>query len=216
MRASDGRLPAGAGVRKRPDRVQELALVAQAKRAILLRTHHHRLRKEDLEDCYSQATLELLTQARRAGIAFSTRAHMANVLEQRFLSRVQDRRRALHGRSPAQAVLDRALPLGDDDDGGIEVADVRAEIETLVMQRMDLRSLGRLVGQLTPDQRLVLVSWIDTGIGCVEFCHRFDWSKEKYRKVAQRARARLRELLAREEIFYVRSVPFDGGGRREG
>jgi hypothetical protein len=206
MRASDGHLPAGAGVRKRPDRVQELALVAQAKRAILLRTHHHRLRKEDLEDCYSQATLELLTQARRAGIAFSTRAHMANVLEQRFLSRVQDRRRALHGRSPAQAVLDRALPLGDDDDGGIEVADVRAEIETLVMQRMDLRSLGRFV----------LVSWIDTGIGCVEFCHRFDWSKEKYRKVAQRARARLRELLAREEIFYVRSVPFDGGGRREG
>jgi DNA-directed RNA polymerase specialized sigma24 family protein len=86
---------------------------------------------------------------------------------------------------------------------------------------MDLRSLGKFVGELTPDQRLVLVSWIDTGIGCVEFCHRFDWSKEKYRKVAQRARARLRELLAREEmareeIFYARSVPFEGGGRREG
>ncbi len=34
---------------------------------------------------------------------------------------------------------------------------------------------------------------------CAQFCERFGWSKEKYRKVAQRARARLRELLAIEE-----------------
>ncbi len=47
------------------------------------------------------------------------------------------------GRSPAQAALDGALPLGGDDDGDIEVADVRAEIDKLVMLRMDLRSLGR-------------------------------------------------------------------------
>jgi hypothetical protein len=37
---------------------------------------------------------------------------------------------------------------------------------------------------------------------CVEFCRRFGWSKEKYRKVAQRARARLRELLASEEAAW--------------
>ena len=145
MRAPDGRLPAGTGVRERPDQVQELALVAQARREMLLRAHRHRLQKEDLEDCYSQATLELLAQARRGGAAFVTRAHMANVLEQRFVSRIQDRRRVLRGRSPAQAALDHALPLGDGGDGGIEVADVRAEIEALVLQRMDLRSLGRFV-----------------------------------------------------------------------
>ena len=52
------------------DQVQEMALVAQARRAVLLRVHRHRLRKEDLEDCYSQATLELLAQA-RAGEAGS-------------------------------------------------------------------------------------------------------------------------------------------------
>ncbi|HEY5044333.1 MAG TPA: hypothetical protein VII53_00570 [Solirubrobacteraceae bacterium] len=210
MRALDGRLPGGVdahrwfgdvrdGPRGGLDQLQEMALVAQARRALLLRVHRHRLRKEDLEDCYSQATLELLAQARGGAIAFSTRAHMANVLEQRFLSRIRDRRRALHGRSPAQAALDGALRLGNGGDGGIEVADVRAEIEQLVMLRTDLRSLARIVHELTPDQRLVLLSGIDSGMDCVEFCHRHGWSKEKYRKVAQRARARLRELLAREE-----------------
>ena len=62
----------------------------------------------------------------------------------------------------------------------------------------------------------MLTSAIDTGIDCVEFCHRFGWSKEKYRKVAQRARARLRELLEGEEKFFPRSVPSGGGGRRGG
>ena len=202
IRALDGRLPAGSSARKRPDQVQEMALVAQARRELLLRSYRHRLRKEDLEDCYSQATLELLAQARGGG-RLSSRSHMANVLEQRFLSRIHDRRRALGGRSPAQAVLDGALPLGDCGEGAIEVEDARAEIERLVMLRMDLRSLGRVVGDLSPDQRLVLTSRIDSGMECVEFCHRFGWSKEKYRKVAQRARARLRELLASEEISCV-------------
>ena len=48
----------------RTDRVQEIALVAQARRELLLRSYRHRLRKEDLEDCFGQATLELLAQAR--------------------------------------------------------------------------------------------------------------------------------------------------------
>jgi DNA-directed RNA polymerase specialized sigma24 family protein len=193
----DHRLLTGGYAHKRPDQVEEIALVAQARREMLLRVHRHRLRKEDLEDCYSQATLELLAQARRGG-AFSTRAHMANVLEQRFLSRIHDRRRALGGRSPAQAVLDGALPLGSGD-GDVEVIDARAETDKLVMLRMDLRRLGRVVQDLTPDQRLVLTSRVDSGMGCVEFCHQFGWSKEKYRKVSQRARARLRELLASDE-----------------
>jgi DNA-directed RNA polymerase specialized sigma24 family protein len=184
-----------------------MALVAQARRELLLRAYRHRLRKEDLEDCYGQATLELLAQARAVGAgsgvpgAHMTRTHMANVLEQRFVSRIHDRLRALRGRSPAQAVLDRALPLGDGA-GGIEVADVRAEIERLVMLRLDLRSLGRVIGELTADQRLVLVSLAEGGTGCVEFCERHGWSKNKYRKVSQRARARLRELLETcEETF---------------
>jgi DNA-directed RNA polymerase specialized sigma24 family protein len=191
-----------------------MALVAQAKRESLLRAHRHRLRKEDLEDCYGQATLELLARL-RGGAALLTRAHMANVLEQRFLSRIQDRRRALQGRSPAQAALDNALPLGDGSEG-IQVADVRAEIDKLVLLRMELRSLGRMINELTPDQRLVLSSQIDSEMDCAEFCHRFGWSKEKYRKVAQRARARLRELLRMsEESSCAAAVPSRAGGRRE-
>ncbi|HEY2201944.1 MAG TPA: hypothetical protein VGH56_08645 [Solirubrobacteraceae bacterium] len=200
IRALDGRLLAGRDPRKRPDQVEEMALMAQARRELMLRAHRHRLRKEDLEDCYSQATLELLAQAQR-GRGFSTRAHMANVLEQRFVSRIHDRRRALRGRSPAQAALDGALSLGDCE-GDVEVADRSAGVDKLVMLRMDLRSLGKAVGDLTPDQRLVLRSRIDSGMDCAQFCHRFGWSKEKYRKVAQRARARLRELLASEEMAW--------------
>ena len=78
------------------------------------------------------------------GGARLTRAHLANVLEQRFVSRIQDRRRALRGRSPAQAALDSALPLGDGSEG-IEVEDVRAELERLVLLRLDLRNLGRVI-----------------------------------------------------------------------
>jgi DNA-directed RNA polymerase specialized sigma24 family protein len=193
----------------RTDQVQEMALVAHARRELLLRSYRHRLRKEDLEDCYGQATLELIAQARAGGggapgaprATQMTRAHMANVLEQRFVSRIQDRLRALGGRSPAQAVLDHALPLSDAANG-LEVADVRAEIERLVMLRSDLRSLGQVIHELTPDQRLVLVSLAGEETECAEFCERHGWSKEKYRKVSQRARARLRELLeACEETF---------------
>jgi DNA-directed RNA polymerase specialized sigma24 family protein len=204
----------------RLDRVQEMALVAQARRELLLRAYRHRLRKEDLEDCLSQATLELLVQARegRGGTvprAHMTRAYMANLLEQRFVSRIHDRLRALRGRSPAQAVLDRALPLGDGADG-IEIADVRAEIERLVMLRLDLRSLGQVIGELTPDQRLVLVSLASSGMECGEFCERHGWSKEKYRKVSQRARARLRELLEACEETFPRRVSRLGAAVGEG
>jgi hypothetical protein len=60
-----------------------MALVVQARRNVLLRVHRHWLRREDLEDCYSQATLELLAQAHAGeagGGARLTRVHMANVL----------------------------------------------------------------------------------------------------------------------------------------
>ena len=219
IRGLEDRLPVGGDPRKRLDQVQEMALVAQARRQPLLRTHRHRLRKEDLEDCFSQATLELLAKAREGdGGTYVTRTHMANVLEQRFLSRIYDHRRALRGRSPAQAALNQALRLGDGADG-IEVADVRAEIERLVMLRMDLRSLGQVIHKLTPDQRLVLSSLTASGMECVQFCDRFGWSKEKYRKVSQRARARLRELMEASEESFPRRMsrlgPSVGEGDRD-
>jgi DNA-directed RNA polymerase specialized sigma24 family protein len=174
-----------------------VALVARARRDLLLRAYRHQLRREDLEDCYSQATLELVAHSRKGG-AFVDRLHLGNMLEQRFLSRVRDRRRALSGRSPMQAALELSMSLGGAAGEGVEIVDVRAELEKLVMLRHDLRRIGHLAHELTADQRLVLASQL-LQMSRGDFCSRFGWSSEKYRKVAQRARARLRRLMASDE-----------------
>jgi hypothetical protein len=41
-----------------------VAQVSARKREVLLRVHGHRLGREELEDCFSQATLELVTRTR--------------------------------------------------------------------------------------------------------------------------------------------------------
>jgi DNA-directed RNA polymerase specialized sigma24 family protein len=179
--------------------------VLRARRQLLLRAHRHRLRREDLEDCLSQAAVELLAGARN-GQRFASREHIANALEQRFLSRVQDRRRALRGRSPLQAALEGALPLGSPGEREVELADLRAEIHPLVLQRQQLGLVAQLAPRLTADQRLVLACQISLGMDRAEFCRRFGWSFEKYRKVAQRGRARLRGLIEAE--------PWDGAPAR--
>jgi hypothetical protein len=170
--------------------------VARSRRELLLASHRHRLGHEDLEDCYSQATLELLTRARREGFAGVT--HIANALEQKFLSRIHDRRRALSGRSPIQAALASSLSLSGGACAGVDVADARAEVERLTFLRHDLRNIARLSHELSSDQRLVLASELSGEPGCAEFCRKHGWSTEKYRKVAQRARARLLRLHAGE------------------
>ncbi len=172
--------------------------MALARRDRLLRVHSYRLRREDLEDCYSQATLELIAHARRGGV-FASRAHLANVIEQRFISRVHDRRRALAGRSPMQATLEGALSLDSAAARSVEVIDERANLETLVLRRHELRRVRALAQRLTPDQRLLLACQVGLQMDRVTFCTRFHWSGEKYRKVAQRGRARLRELMAIDE-----------------
>jgi DNA-directed RNA polymerase specialized sigma24 family protein len=192
-RAAGGESPRSNAARA-PDVAEQVAIVACARRELLLRVHRHRLRREDLEDCYSQATLELVSHAPGAG-AFANRAHIANAIELRFLSRVRDRHRALGGRSPLQAALEEAASLADGDDGRVEVIDARASVEKLVIAREDLRSIRRAADRLTGDQRLVIGSQL-ADVECDAFCAHFGWSREKYRKVAQRGRARLRQLLA--------------------
>jgi DNA-directed RNA polymerase specialized sigma24 family protein len=175
--------------------VEEVALVARARRELLLRAHRHRLRREDLEDCYSQATLELLGDARR-GASYASRRDVETAIERRFVSRIQDRRRAMSGRSPIQTALERSLSFAVAGEQEVDVADVRAELETLVITRLELRRVESLMRELTPDQRLVLISQVALGTSREEFCRRYGWSSEKYRKVAQRARARLGRLMA--------------------
>jgi hypothetical protein len=174
---------------------EAVALVARSRRELLLASHRRRLGREDLEDCYSQATLELLTRAGR-GEAFAGRSHIANALEQKFLSRIHDRRRALSGRSPIQAALAGSLALVAGACGGVDVADARADVERLTFLRHDLRRIARLSHELSSDQRLVLASELSSEASCAEFCRKHGWSTDKYRKVSQRARTRLLRLLA--------------------
>src|SRR5205085_1119486 len=115
--------------RWRLDPAEEVALVARARRELLLRVHRHRLRREDLEDCYSQAILELLADARR-GTRYASRRDIEMAVERRFVSRIQDRRRAMSGRSPIQTALERSVSLAPTGEQEVDVADARAELET--------------------------------------------------------------------------------------
>jgi DNA-directed RNA polymerase specialized sigma24 family protein len=190
-RAPDSRLDADA-------QVHEVALVARARRELLLRVHRHRLRREDLEDCYGQAVLELLAHARR-GARFAGRLHIARTIEQRFVSRINDRRRALSGRSPMLAALETAASLEVSGARALALKDPRPEPERLVLLRHELRRIHELARRLTPEQRLVIATQVGLAMGAGEFCELHGWSTEKYRKVAQRGRARLRQLMLDDE-----------------
>lgn len=174
------------------DTEEAVALVAHARRGVLLGIHRRRLGREDLEDCYSQATLEILTRARSGG-GFASRAHIANSLELRFISRIRDRRRAMSGRSPMEAALARAISL---DGSTVEMSlhDRRADVERKILARHELRRIAEISRKLTPDQRLLLASRL-SDVDRADFCQAHGWSVEKYRKVSQRAGARLRQLL---------------------
>lgn len=89
--------------------------------------------------------------------------------------------------------------LGGGVDAGFDVADPRAELERLVILRHELQRIQAVAHELSYEQRLVIASQVAGQIGCREFCERHGWTAEKYRKVAQRARARLRRLMESEE-----------------
>jgi DNA-directed RNA polymerase specialized sigma24 family protein len=179
------------------DPAEEVARIAAARRGRLLRVHRRRLRWEDLEDCYSQATLELVTRSRRT--PFVSYQHILNSLEQKFLSRIEDRRRAIGGRSAIETAMARAVPVDSPDHGASELEDRGAAVEHQVIARIELRRLREVIADLSRDQQLVLASQVYVDMGAGEFCARHGWSVEKYRKVAQRARGKLRVLIEEYE-----------------
>jgi DNA-directed RNA polymerase specialized sigma24 family protein len=169
------------------DAIAEVAITAWQP---LLRIHHHRLKRADLEDCLGQATLELLAAAQR-GQRFTDTDAIRAALDQRFQSRIIDRQRALGGRSPITASLHHATPLDTVTD---RVGSTAGDALARILEREQLARLASAIGQLTPDQRLVLRSQLDGHERPAQFCARHGWSVEKYRKTAQRARAHLRRL----------------------
>jgi DNA-directed RNA polymerase specialized sigma24 family protein len=177
---------------------EQVAQVAVAKRDVLLRVYHGRLAFEDLEDCYSQATLEILQRAQRPG-RFESDFHIANALEQKFVSRITDYRRSISGRSHAETMRAQARPL-EEPSGALEIPDTRANVEDHVIARALLASVVASAPGLSRDQRLVLAYQVSESGSPAQFRDRHGWSAEKYRKVAQRARTRLRRLLAQAEL----------------
>ncbi|HEU0249577.1 MAG TPA: hypothetical protein VFR48_02525 [Solirubrobacteraceae bacterium] len=190
---------------------EAVALVARERRDALLAVHAHRLGRAELEDCYSQATLELLARARRprestkvadcgsSGGPFLSSEHIANALDQRLRSRIQDRQRALGGRSPIEAAMAWAVPLPPCEDGASVcrlLVDRRADVVRTALLREELARIVRFSRELTRDQRLLLSSQVGAEQTPAAFCAQHSWSLEKYRKVGQRARARLSALLA--------------------
>jgi DNA-directed RNA polymerase specialized sigma24 family protein len=172
-----------------------VARLALARREILLRAYRHRLRREDLEDCYSQALVELIARV-RAGTVFESAEHLHNTVEQKFSSRVTDKHRALGGRSPIQAAIGQAVSLDEPEGPGGQLPDAATSLEERVATRLDIERVVELAADLTDDMRLLLAHQVGLDMECAEFCRRFNWSAEKFRKVAQRARRRLRELDA--------------------
>jgi RNA polymerase sigma factor (sigma-70 family) len=177
-----------------------VATVLAAKWAVLLRVYGDRLPYEDLEDCLGQAALELVTRARADGL--QGERHIANALEQKFVSRIIDRQRAL-GRRPATITSDTDTGEGaatDDEPPAFEIVAPDGEPSDTASTRHEIERLREVAAELTDDQRLVLACQVSLGMDSTEFCERFGWSPEKFRKVAQRARGRLRTLLAEYEL----------------
>lgn len=177
----------------REDPAEQVARIATSRRALLLAIHRRRLRREDLEDCYSQATLELLARAARD--PFASREHVLNALEQKFRSRIEDRRRAITGRSAIESAIAHAVPVEGTHHDVADLEDRGATVERQVLVRSEMRRVREAMADLTRDQQLALAGQVLAGMGSAEFCQRYGWSSEKYRKVAQRARARLRVLM---------------------
>ena len=170
--------------------VAVLESVFAAKRSVLLRVHRRRLpEREDLEDSLAQAAMELSVAA-IAGRLSSEPSLVAVALETRFLSRVIDRQRALAGRSAIRSAERQALPI----DQVAERVAARDEVFQQVVARDELAALLRRLARLTSDQRLVIAHELfgRDEARRAEFCARHGWTLAKYRKVAQRARARLR------------------------
>ena len=95
-----------------------------------------------------------------------------------------------------QAALEGSVPLAAFPlDGEVDVADSRMQVEHLVILREELAGIAQLAASLSMDQRLVLASQLSSQMRPADFCRHHGWSPDKYRKVAQRGRARLRRLL---------------------
>jgi DNA-directed RNA polymerase specialized sigma24 family protein len=169
-------------------REQQLAEQAERLRRPLLAAHHHAARREDLEDLYAQAVLELLLRLRRDASRREP-AHVANALRQKFQSRIVDRQRALGGRSPDAHALATAVPLDD----AVNCDRAHADVAGEVILREQLGETVLAFSAL-PDRHREALRCELAGLSPARACAMHGWREENYRKLRQRARQKLREI----------------------
>jgi DNA-directed RNA polymerase specialized sigma24 family protein len=179
----------------RAQRAEQLvAEVSREKWDTLLRVFRTRLPREDLEDLLSQATLELVVQARR-GTLPDDRALVAGALSHKFDSRIKDRHRAINGRSLARTTERAATSIDDERSAAHDRLASGADTERAVAARERLREINRLLPRLTPNQRLVIANDTYRELSVAGFCQLHGWKPDRYRKTSQRGRERLEQLL---------------------
>ena len=159
---------------RQPTRTGDLiAHEALALRTTLIRAYRSNASREDLEDIYSQAVIELLARAERDPTLTSP-DHIRHALRQKFESRILDHHRAVAGRSPATHARARTRPLADTLNHRIGDPD---GLDRLVA-RETLRELAAAIRELTPDQQLVLASQLN-GEPPRECCGHTGWTIDK-------------------------------------
>jgi hypothetical protein len=169
-----------------------IAEAVARKRAGLILAYRTKLREEEVEECISQAVVELLARARR-GAGFASPLHASRALEQKVRSRVIDRLRAFSGRSPLLAELARSRSRDQTDRVGERLADPRLGVEELVCLRQLLGLIPEAARELTVSQRTALALEV-AGVPAVAW----GWSPGKRRKLCARGRIKLRASAALE------------------
>ena len=135
----------------------------------LLRAHRHRLRVQDLEDCLSQATLELVAQA-RAGARWAEHGPRGACARAALrLARARSPPRGV-GPQPDAGRAGEALALGAGEGLGARCPTSAPGPRSSCCCGMELRRLPRLARGLSPDQQLVLASQVSLQMECAEFC----------------------------------------------
>ena len=131
--------------------------MACAKRELLLRVHRHRLRREDLEDCYSQASLELIAHARDGGAFASARARRERARAALSLAHQRSRRGAQRAQPDAGRARARRRRSSRAGDGGVDVVDdARVGRGARARARRAARDRARRARRSRADQRLVI------------------------------------------------------------
>jgi hypothetical protein len=172
----------------------------RAKRDILMRVHHWWLSRPDIEECMCQAELELFASVKRGHVLRSFQ-HACNSLEQKFVSRIADQRRAIGGRSATKRALNCAYSLSqhydkDIEEGGWEPSDAKLDVFETVSNKLDLQAILDEIQICREDFQKVFHYELFGSGSRADYAASQGWGMETFRKIDQRGRQRLRAAIA--------------------